>query len=320
MSRSNKSIYKSDEGRQAMAGWYEYFLERLAPWSPTSEWVSTRHGETHILIAGRPDAPPLWAFHGAMASAPSALAQVPGLLDRFRVHMPDTVGQPGRSDETRLNWQGSEHGWWVVDILDELELETIRAVGVSLGGYVVLRTAAVAPERIERAVLWATGGLVKPPLRDMLGLMFDGLIYAMRPRRDRLERILSRTFTDFDDDYVDFFADSLAHVHPDRRFPATLDAQELAGWQTPVMLVTHELDEVFPAEALEARARQIVPGLERVVKMPGLRHMPPFAPGALEGLMDQLEAFLVDSDEELTRRIPPGADPAGSRAEGAAPG
>lgn len=287
-----RSIYKTDEGRQVMARWYETFVARLGHEVEFAE-VDTRYGKTNVLIGGPKEAPPVWCFHGAMASAPAALAQIPQLLDRFRIHFPDTVGQPGRSDETRLDWQGDDHGHWVVDVLDGMGVESVQAIGVSLGGYVVLRAAEVAPERIDKAVLWVPGGLVKPPLAPMFGLIGAGLVYALFPSRPRLQKILSRTFTDFDDDYVDFFADSLKHVHPDRRFPNTLKDGALSGWKAPVMMIAHEADTVFPADPLVARAREMIGNLASVKVMPGWSHMPPFAEGALDEILADLEGFLT---------------------------
>lgn len=288
---TRRSIYRSDEGREAMARWYDRFLERLGPDAVEPVEVDTRYGRTNVLVGGPEDAPELWCFHGAMANAAAALAQIPQLLTRFRVFFPDIVGQPGRSDERRLDWQGEDHGHWLIDVLDAMEREAVTALGVSLGGYVVLRAASLAPERISRAVLWAPGGLVKPPLGPMFGLIWRGLAYSMAPSRARLEGILERTFSELDDDYVDYFADSLKHVHPDRRFPNTLKDGALADWRAPVMLLAHGDDTVFPAEPLVARARELIPHLDEVKVLPGLRHMPPFDPAALEPIVADIRAF-----------------------------
>ncbi len=287
-----KSIYRTEEGRASMARWYQHFVDQLDRKDLESLEVETRYGKTHVLVGGPKDAPPLWCFHGAMSSAPAALSQVPDLLNRFRVFFPDTIGQPGRSDERRLDWQGEEHGHWVVDILDALKVDRIRALGVSLGGYVILRAASIAPERIERAVLWVPGGVVKPSKRGMFGLIWAALVYSMFPSQQRLSRILERTATDLNDDFVAFFGDSLKHVHPDRRFPATLADDALAQWTAPVMLLTHEFDTVFPPAALEERARALVPNLVRTQHLSRWKHMPPFDQNRVQPVIDEIDAFL----------------------------
>lgn len=228
-----------------------------------------------------------------MASAPAALAQVPALTDHFRVHFPDTIGQPGRSDELRLDWQADDHGHWVIDLLDELEIPEIDAFGCSLGGYVVLRAAQVAPTRIRKAGLWVPGGLVKPPFLPMLGLIAAGLLYAIRPTRRRLEHILARTTTDLDDMYVGFMADALQHVNADRRFPAILPDGALDAWEGRAFLVAHALDTVFPADALVTRARALIPNLVDTVVVEDFRHMPSFRPERVAPVLDAFVSFFT---------------------------
>lgn len=291
-----KSIYKTEHGRQTMDEWYDRFLERLRGRGATPEHVrvETRYGDTNVLVAGPANAPPLLCFHGAMATAPASLVQVSGLLEHFRVYFPDTVGQPGRSDHRRLDWQGDDHGHWALEVIDGLGMESVRAFGVSLGGYVILRLASIAPDRVERAVLWAPAGLARPPVASMLGLIWDGLMYSFRPSRSRLAKVLARTFTDLDDEFVDYFADSLAHVHPDRRFPTVLPDGALADWDAPKLLIVNDRDSVFPAERLVARARSELTNVVDTVTMEDCAHMPPFREGALDDLIDRIAEFMIE--------------------------
>ncbi|MEM6532589.1 MAG: alpha/beta hydrolase [Myxococcota bacterium] len=286
-----KSIYRSDEGRRTMARWYSRFIERLGVPTESLE-VETRHGRTHILVAGAPENPPLWCFHGANSSAASALAQVPSLLDAFRVYFPDTVGQPGRSADERLDWQGDAHGEWVLDVLDRLNIEQVHTLSMSLGGYIVLRTASLAPERIGRSVLWVPGGLVKPPVLPMLSLMGAAVIYGMSPTRERFARLMQRTVTDEDPMTVDFMSDAFRYVFADRRFPRPLADGALREWKAPVLVVTHERDIVFPPDRLRLRAEQMIPGLVRINHVPGWKHMPPFATDRLGPVLNDVIGFL----------------------------
>lgn len=289
-----RSIYKSDEGRRVMQGWYDSFESSLEQQGFEFEHrqVSTRYGDTNVVMAGPLHAPPLVCFHGAMASSMAALKHMPGLLSRFRVIFPDTIGQPGRSDERRLDWQGTDHGHWAVDVLDALELETVTAFGVSLGGYVILRLIEIAPERVSRAVLWAPAGLIKPSFHKMFGLIFDGLIYNMAPSEARLRKVLTRTFTDLDEEYVRFFADSLEHVHPDRRFPQVLPTDAVRSWAGEAMLITNENDSVFPSAAILDRAERELPQVVEATVMPGFAHMPPFSGGSVDALLDRVDEFV----------------------------
>lgn len=287
-----KSIYKSDAGRQTMARWYEHFLLKSGRSDIRFKQVQTRFGQTQILVAGDEEAPPLWCFHGAMANASVGFSQIHKLADSFQIFFPDMIGQPGRSDETYMDWQGLAHGQWVLDILDALEIESIRAFGVSLGGYVVLRSASLAPARIERAALWVPGGVIKGHMGDMLSLIFAGLAYAIRPTPERLARIMEKNFTSMDEDWAGYFGDSLAHVNPDRRFPATLKPGALSHWEAPVLLLTNGQDRVFPAHLLEPAARTLIPNIVQVEHLEGFKHAPPVEPGAIDEPLAKIAAFM----------------------------
>lgn len=293
-----RSIYKTDDARQTMARWYEHYVGKLDKYEVEFAEVDTRFGKTNVLITGPEDAPPLWCFHGAMASAPMALDQVPQLVDNFRIYFPDTPGQPGRSDETRLDWQGDDHGHWVVDVIDQMGFDTIQACGVSLGGYVILRCAAVAPERIDTAVLWVPGGLVKGHFSSMLGLIWDGLAYAMFKNPDRLLKIMDRNFTEYTQEGADYFSDSLKHVNPDRRFPQIAKDGQFDDWDARIMLITHGLDTVFPPEQLVPRARQLFKNIEVFETIPEFKHAPPQYPEKLDPIMEKIVAFLNQGAEK----------------------
>ncbi|MEM6732639.1 MAG: alpha/beta hydrolase, partial [Myxococcota bacterium] len=166
------------------------------------------------------------------------------------------------------------------------------ALAVSLGGHLVLRAASLAPERIGRSVLWVPGGLVKPPLLPMLSLMGEVVLYSMSPTRRRFAQLMSKTVTEQDAMTMDFLADSFRYVVADRRFPKPLDDGALVGWGAPVMLVAHENDVVFPPDALAKRAQELIPRLDRVLRIDAWKHMPPFARERQRPVMDEIIPFL----------------------------
>lgn len=290
-----RSIYKSEEGRATMAAWYGRFLEGIGRADVRSLEVKTALGRTHILVAGDPEAPPLWCFHGVMANAAVGLSQIHALADHFQIFFPDMIGQPGRSDETYMDWQGDTHGRWLIEVLDALKIDKISAFGVSLGGYVVLRAASLAPERIQRAALWAPGGVIQGHKGDMLSLIFNGLLYAIKPTPQRLRLIMDKNFTSADERWLSFFGDSLRHVNPDRRFPATLKPGALSAWQAPVFLLLNEHDRIFPAPMLEPQARALIPNIAKVTMLDGFKHGPPVEPGAIDHALAQIRDFMLEA-------------------------
>lgn len=60
-----KSIYKSQEGKEKILALYDSQLEQLrTPY--IDKWVSTSFGNTHLIETGNADGVPLLIFHGGM--------------------------------------------------------------------------------------------------------------------------------------------------------------------------------------------------------------------------------------------------------------
>ena len=88
----NKTIYKSSSGYTALMAFYDANLKR---WPVPYECltVPTRHGETHLIASGAPDAPPLVLMRGASGNA---LLWVPATFARsiLRASKTSTIHSP----------------------------------------------------------------------------------------------------------------------------------------------------------------------------------------------------------------------------------
>lgn len=152
-----RSIYWSEEGRREVLELYDAAVARLG--FPThSRTVGTRFGQTHLLVAGPEDAPPLVLFQGGNVVNPLTLRWFEPLAREHRVYAPDTVGHPGKSAQNRIP-PGRGYGEWVVDLLDGLGIERADVVGPSFGAGIILRAAAHAPGRLSSAALVVPVGL-----------------------------------------------------------------------------------------------------------------------------------------------------------------
>ena len=146
------TIFKTPEARATFIAWHERFRDRIG--RPTQSCrLQTRFGATHVLCCGPEDAPPLVLLHGALASSAHALLEVASLADRYRVFALDVIGQSAMSAEERPDVNGPAYGEWALECLDALELKEARMLGVSWGGFIALRAAALAPERIVKLSL-----------------------------------------------------------------------------------------------------------------------------------------------------------------------
>jgi lipase len=130
--------------------------------------------ELHLHEWGEPSAPPIVCLHGVNAHGRRyrRLAEE-RLAGRFRVIAPDLRGH-GYSDWDPP-WTIATHAHDVLETLDAAGVKRATWLGHSFGGRLITEIAALAPARIERAIL------LDPALQI---LPHVGLDFAERERAD----------------------------------------------------------------------------------------------------------------------------------------
>lgn len=287
-------IYRSRRGEQRIKRLYECLLADLDA-SFKRRRVDTRFGETHVLVTGPADAPPVVAFHGGNVVNPVSLEWFLPLADEYRLYAPDTIGHPGYSAQTRLSPRDDSYGRWAVDVLDGLGFERVPMIGPSYGGGIVLRTATYAPDRISRAGLVVPAGLGTGSMRRLLAeIVAPMLWYRIAPNRARLERAVQPMFSEpvsaVDDAVIDLVGAVFDEVRLERSFPKPVTAADLEEFDAPTLLAVAEEDIFFPPDVVVPRAKEVIENLEGIVRLRGESHFP--APGARRELCEHLAAFL----------------------------
>jgi 2-hydroxy-6-oxonona-2,4-dienedioate hydrolase len=287
------SIYTSPEAAERLRAWPPRFRARIA--APLEERsVATSLGETHVLVGGPADAPPLVVLHGVMASSAHVMAEVAPLLDRFRVYAPDVLGHSPLSDDTRPPLD--QYGRWATEVLDGLGLGEVALCGVSYGGFVAIRAVMAAPERYCRLTLVVPGGLVAGSAWvGVTKLAVPMALYRWFPSQARLERFLTPQFTTLDPLWVSWLGDALLGFKMDMRVPPLATPEQLRGYCRPVQVFGASDDVHFPGPALLARAREVFP---RVVdaELLDCKHTPPFDDPFRERLCGRIASFLQSAD------------------------
>ena len=256
------SIYTSDLARQRVLQLYERRLSALPHLN--SRYLRTPQARTHVLESGPEDAPALILVHGANGDA-LAMAPFTELDDAFRCILVDVPGEPTRSDEVTL--EGREFGAWLGSLLDALELERAHLVGMSGGGYAVLQTCAVHPERVETAVLLVPQGIVPiGPIPEATPANARALVEAITAPDPGFPSMM----LDLIVDQMKLYFESLVSPFHDRE-PLADDA--LASLEAPVLLFAGGADAIFPGEALIERAQRVIPTLEEAILMPDVNHL-----------------------------------------------
>ncbi|PTL85721.1 alpha/beta fold hydrolase [Vitiosangium sp. GDMCC 1.1324] len=290
-----RSAFKGEQAKAVLSQWFDRFRDRIKV--PTeSRSVKTRFGDTHVLVGGPEGAPPVVLLHGALASSAHVLGELAPLLERFRVHAVDIVGQSVKSADARPSVSNNEYGEWLSDVLDGLSLPRAHVVGVSWGGFVAIRLAAVAPARIDRLVLLVPAGVVN-------GSSWEGftkvgipmMLYRMSPSEQRLKAFVRHMLTTTDDDWVPYLGDALRSYNMDMRVPALATPEELEGLTAPTLVLGADRDVSFPGQRLLARAPELFPSLAGKELIKDCRHCPPTTDDFRRWLSERISGFLLAS-------------------------
>lgn len=283
--------WKDDGARQRLEEWFVRFVDRI-PAPVESREVPTRYGPSHVLVAGRPDGPPLVVLHAMRTGSAFLVSELVPLLDHFRVIAPDLPGQSVRGPQVRLPLADDSHARWLLDVFDGLGLASTDLFGVSWGGFVARHTASVAPDRIRRLALLVPAGIAN-------GSHWTGLVrmalpmvrYRMQPSEQNLRRLLEPLFTTWDDDWAGYTGAAVHDMPFDMRIPPLATDAELQRLTMPVLVLGAADDISFPGEAIVRRLRAVVPHAEGEV-IPHSRHCPPTTPEFRRWLANRLAAFL----------------------------
>lgn len=263
-------------------------------------WVDTAAGVTHVLTAGDEAAEPLVVFHGGNAINPMTLPWLLPLADEYHLIAPDTIGHPGFSAPTRLDPSTDAYGRWAIDVLDALAIDSARMVGLSYGAGIILKTAAVAPTRIERAGLIVPAGFGSTSRLRLLARMAVPLVrYRLIPTRRNLLRAIEPLCHDpettLDPATLDTLEVLLSGMRPETELPSPVTRSELADFEAPTFVAVATDDLLFPPEVVLPRAHEVISNLEVVMRLEGEAHMP--SPEARETMLRYLRPFLTGASK-----------------------
>lgn len=279
------SIYRTPAGERAVLEHYDAVLGRW-PVPYESLYVETRHGRTHVIASGDPAAPPLVLMHGLSVNATMWRRVVDQFCKAHRVYAFDMVGQPGRSAMNTPHERFAGYLEWFADTIDALKIEQTKLVGISLGGWTVLRYTISHPSRVNRVSALAPAGLVPPNLPRLLWAALPALINRSRGARTFAERIAA---PDKLEEAVAALTLHIQHLHSRTIKPPIFTDAELASLKMPVQLLVSQHDIFFDPVRSLARVRQNIPHAQTEL-IPKASHLLPLS--QQDVVMPKIMAFL----------------------------
>lgn len=126
----NATLYKSPEGAKQVMAIYDGALKNW-PVPYETRNISTRHGDTFVLVSGNENAPAMILLHGAGGNSSMWAGEVGEYSRHFRVYAADLPGEAGKSAPNRPAWDSLAFAEWLEDVFNGLNIERATLVGIS---------------------------------------------------------------------------------------------------------------------------------------------------------------------------------------------
>jgi pimeloyl-ACP methyl ester carboxylesterase len=223
--------------------------------------VSSRYfGRIRLHVKEIGEGPPLLLLHGLMTSSYSFRYVVEPLSKRYRCIVPDLPGA-GKSDTPDVRYFSHALAELVGELIDTLDARGCRAIGNSLGGYLLLRLALARPEAMSRLVALHPPGV---PLRRLHALK---TVFSVPGSRALLDALIRRAPERWAHKNVHYWDESLKSLEEAREYGRPLATPEgrrafahyLADALDPfdMLAFNHELSaKAFPIPLLYVYARR----------------------------------------------------------------
>jgi pimeloyl-ACP methyl ester carboxylesterase len=264
------SVFSAPGWHEAVAAYYEQALRRMSVRCET-HMIATDYGETHILAAGRHDAPPIVLIHGRAVNATVWGDYIAEFSHDHRVYAIDVVGEGGKSASRHPFTWSLGYAAWLCQVFDGLGLQQAHVMGMSFGGWLALKLAIHAPQRVRKLTLLAPGGFVWA----RLPFVARGMRAALLPNPQRTRRFvefLSAPGTALDEGDWDLLHMVFEYHHTNPEPPPPFTDGHLRRLKLPVQLLIGEHDHVFAPHAVVKRARSLLPNLVESTILPHVGH------------------------------------------------
>ena len=258
------SVYKSREKKEAFRAVYHNFISAM-PFAKRT--IDTPYGETFLLEAGEANQPAVVLLHGSCSNSAFWFNDIIRLSGNFHVFAADIPGEAGNSSEYRLCLDSADYAEWLHSVLDALNLPRASIAGNSLGGWMALKFATSYPDRVEKLMLFASGGLA--PIRA------DFLERAQAAEEADESLTLEEDVSGSEAipreilDFINLILDSYNPLN----IPMPLfSAEQLSRLSMPVLYVAGLCDDLLDSEAGAESLRSSIPNA-KIHLLPEVGHM-----------------------------------------------
>lgn len=255
--------FRSVEAQAEYLADYDRRAERW-PVASQSTTVATFDGRTFVRISGPDDAPPLVLLPGAGGNSLTWMPNIRALSEHFQTYAVDNIYDCGRSVYTRPIETPADFVNWLDELFSALELgDRINLVGLSYGGWLTSLYALRFPNRLNRIVLLAPGGVILPVRREF----WVRTILSRLPHRyfaksylswllggkGEVSRLVVQSATD------QLLLTRRCFQRKRSVLPTVLEDEELRSIRVPTLFLVGENERLYSAQEAVQRLNRVAP-------------------------------------------------------------
>lgn len=248
------TVYKSEESKAILMKRYDTIMRNF-PVEYKSTYINTNFGNTHVIEWGTGEEV-IILLHGSSSNSSMWISEAEALKN-YRVVAIDILGEPGKSEEIRLNLKSDESSKWLLEILDYLELSKVHLIGNSLGGFVALDFATRQNERVKSLILIATSGLAPAKL----SFVFKSIFYLSQGDKGIMKLIKLIDPVEVNSEVVEVTKEMMMHFNPRVGSLPVLKAK-LHHLSMPVKFIAGKKDQLLNTKKSAIALKKHVPTCE----------------------------------------------------------
>jgi 3-oxoadipate enol-lactonase len=234
--------------------------------------------QLYYELHGADGKPVVLFLHGLGSSVRDWELQLPAFADDYRVLLIDMRGH-GRSDKPQGSYTMSLWARDTIALLDQLKIDKVHLVGLSMGGMIAFQMAVDCPERIQSMVIANSGpAVIARTMKERIGIWMRFFIVRVMGMRKMGETLAPRLFVDPDQENLrQTFANRWAE-NDKRAYLNSLRA--IVGWtvedkigqiKIPTLVLVSDMDytpislkEAYLAKMSSAKL-QVIPNAHHAV-------------------------------------------------------
>jgi len=262
--------FRSPEAKEIFLKQYD-IRAKLWPVASQTTTIETSYGQTFVRISGPVNGSPMVLLHGHSENGLNWLPNIAGLSQNYRTYAIDIISDPGRSVYTTVMKRADDYTTWLDELFDGLGLEGgINLIGLSYGGWLVSQYALRFPQRLNKIVLIAPGGMAPYSLKFLaIAMPLSLLGFQIKFLFKQLTRWIFKDFLAREENAEESFNEWFDFIYLGLRthktqptlFAKVLTDEELQQLTMPTLFLTGENEILYSVSKTINRLRTVAPNI-----------------------------------------------------------